>query len=309
MAIPFGVYELLRKHKSLIVEQRPSTDQLQEVISPVLSKKCLMFGRAKMTLSPEQIDQVSSRDGIPKELLTGWADGFLQNFGFDWVRSLDYSDFEGAGFTWNLNKPLINSDKKMSELFSSVDLILDNGTSEHVFNPGMSFCNATTLLKKGGHLNAYLPVCGWCDHGIYQFSPSFFYAVDRAEFKLEALYFFVRSTQAGKLTLWDGLSSEFREHVHGAFDGSFAANCLQSLNEPIVAWALFRKVSEVNPVDFMHNTQQLIYKKQWSGTRCTIRSNSVLKLEMYHLEGLARERRFVEYINSIALDIDQLAVP
>jgi len=262
-----------------------------------------------MTLSPEQVDHVSSRDGIPNQLLTGWADGFLKSIGFDWVRSLDYSDFEGADFTWNLNKPLINSDKKMSELFSSVDLILDNGTSKHVFNPGMSFCNAATLLKMGGHLNAVLPVCGWCDHGIYQFSPSFFYAVDRAEFKLEALYFFARSTQSGKLMLWDGLQKGFREHVHGAFDGSFAANCLQFLNEPILAWGLFKKVSEVNPVDFMHNTQQLIYKKQWSGALDAIRSNSTLKLEMYHLEGLARERRFVEYIKSIAIDIEQLAVP
>lgn len=307
MAIPFAVYELLRKHKFLIVGQ-PSINQLQGVISPPPSKKCLMFGRAKMALSPEQVDQVSSRDGIPRDYLTGWADGFLRNFGFDWVRSLDYSDFEGADYTWNLNKPLINSDKKFSELFSSVDFILDNGTSEHVFNPGMSFCNATALLKKGGYLNAYLPVCGWCDHGIYQFSPSFFYAVNRAEFRLEALYFFVRSNQAGKLMLWDGLSSEFREHVHGAFDGSFAANCLQFLNEPVAAWALFRKISDVNPIDFMHNTQQLIYKGTWSDACNTVQSNSAQRLEIYRLEGMERERKFVEYINSIALDIDQLVV-
>jgi len=290
MGMPFGAYELLRRHKQSIAPQRKVG----------IKTKCLMFGRAKMTLTPEQREQVLKRDDVSLELLSGWADAFLYNYGFDWVGSLDYSDFEGAGFTWNLNQPLVTPTGLIAEALSTIDLIIDYGTSEHVFNPGMAYWNATALLKQGGYLNSMLPVLGFCDHGIYQFSPSFFYAVERPELQLEALYFFVRGRQAGPLMVWDGLSPEFREHVHGAFDGSFAANCLQYLNEPVLAWALYKKVGDVKHDDFMYNTQQPVYRAQWDG-QFKAGEADVEKLAMYALSGEARARKMAEYIRSIAL--------
>jgi len=290
MGMPFGAYALLQKHKLAIVAGLRADAE----------KRCLMFGRAKMTLSPEQRERALQQDNTPPDLLIGWADSFLNSYGFDWVRSLDYSDFEGAGFTWNLNRPLVAPTEPIVDALSSIDLILDYGTSEHVFNPGMAYWNATALLKQGGYLNSILPVLGYCDHGMYQFSPSFFYAIERPQLKLEALYFFVRNWEDGPLMIWDGLSPEFREHVHGAFDGSFAANCLQYLNEPILAWALFKKVQNISHDDFMHNTQQPIYKAQWDGSMSTDGANDG-KLAMYGLSGEARKRKLVEYVKSIAL--------
>lgn len=290
MGIPFGAYKLLQKHKSAIVAKSESG----------FEKRCLMFGRAKMTLSPEQQEQALQQDNVPPESLNGWADEFLKDYGFDWVQSLDYSDFEGAGFTWNLNRPLVAPEGPIANALASIDLILDYGTSEHVFNPSVAYWNATALLKQGGYLNSVLPVLGFCDHGIYQFSPSFFYAIERPELKLEALYFFVHGRQAGPMMIWDGLSPEFREHVHGAFDGSFAANCLQYLNEPIVAWALFKKTQEVNLDDFMYNTQQPIYKAQWDGQFKTAGVDAN-KLAMYGLQGEERARKLADYARSIAL--------
>lgn len=290
MGIPFGAYELLRRHKLSIAPQR-------EVVA---ERKCLMFGRAKMALSPEQKEQVVRRGDVSPELLTGWADAFLNNYGFDWVGSLDYSDFEGAGFTWNLNQPLVAPSGLIAKALSSIDLILDYGTSEHVFNPGVAYWNAIVLLKQGGYLNSVLPVLGFCDHGIYQFSPSFFYAVERPELQLEALYFFVHGRQAGPLMAWDGLSPEFREHVHGAFDGSFAANCLQYLNEPVVAWALYKKVRDVKRDDFVYNTQQPVYRTQWDGQFKEGEADPE-KLAMFALSGEARARKLAEYVRSIAL--------
>ena len=100
--------------------------------------------------------------------------------------------------------------------------------------------------------------------------------------------------------IWDGLSPEFREHVHGAFDGSFAANCLQYLNEPVVAWALFKKVQDIDYDDFMQNTQQPIYKAQWEGPSKTDAPDAE-KLAMYGLSGDSRTQKLVEYIKSIVL--------
>ena len=96
------------------------------------------------------------------------------------------------------------------------------------------------------------------------------------------------------------LTPEFREHAHGAFDGSFAANCMHYLNEPIVAWVLFRKVDEINHYDFMHNTQQPICKAQWDGSMRTDGVNAG-KLEIYGLSGEERTRKLVEYAKSISL--------
>ena len=293
MGIPFGAYELMRKHKHSIAPQLAAGND----------SKCLMFGRAKMTLSSVQKDQVLQRGDVRPELLDGWADAFLSDYGFDWVGSLDYSDFEGAGFTWNLNRPLISPSGPIAGALSSVDFILDCGTTEHVFNPAASYWNAAALLKQGGYLNSVVPVVGICDHGLYQFSPSFFYAIDRPEFRLEALYFFVNEGEAGPLTVWDGLSPDFREHVHGAFDGSFAANCLQYLNEPINAWALYKKVKDVGYDEFMYNTQQPIYRTQWDG-QFKIGEANAEKLAMYQLNGEERARKLVEYARSISFQVN-----
>lgn len=289
MGFPFLAYELLTKHKNLLLGPNAPT-----------KKKCLMFGRAKMSLSRAQIDQVVMKDSIHSDLLQGWADPFLKDFGYEWVGSLDYSAFEGAGYIWNLNKPLGNASGELAAELSTIDLILDYGTSEHVFNPAMSICNASILLNKGGYLNVALPLHGFCDHGLFQFSPSFFYAIDSPEFRLEALYFVVHDAKGGALMVWDGLSNEFREHVHGAFDGSFAANCLPLLNEKIMAWALFKKMDLVEQDEFMYNTQQPIYKEQWVGHAITSSGNAQ-KLAMYNLDPKERYPRLIQYIKSIAL--------
>jgi hypothetical protein len=289
MGFPYLAYQLLKKHKHLIAGDSISAN-----------KKCLMFGRAKMSLSKEQVTEVVEIDNISAELLQGWAEPFLKDYGYGWIESLDYSAFEGARYIWNLNNPLIQPTGNIKEILSTIDLVLDYGTSEHLFNPGMSLWNASALLNNGGCLNAVLPLHGFTDHGFYQFSPSFFYAIDRPEFRLEALYFVVHGTKSGQLMLWDGLSSEFREHVHGAFDGSFAANCLPLLNEKISAWALFRKISPVINDDFMFNTQQLIYKTQWSG-QTEVSDRNARKLEIYNMSPDKRVSEMIDYIKSIAL--------
>lgn len=287
MGIPFLGYELLRKHKNLILGAPAAND-----------RRCLMFGRSKMSLSPEQIAYVVERDNIPKKFLRGWADDFLKHFGYKWVRSLDYSDFEGADYTWNLNMPIKTAFDSNEQTLPNIDLILDYGTTEHVFNPGMSFWNACTLLNDQGYFNAVLPVFGFCDHGLYQFSPSFFYALDRPEFRLEALYFVVHSTNAIPFMAWNGLSEEFREHVHGTYDGSFAANCLSLLNEKIVAWALFKKVAPMELDVFMYHTQQPIYQAYWSGD-ADVNARNLHKLKIYNLSPEARLIKLIDYIKSI----------
>jgi hypothetical protein len=287
MGLPFGAYTLLTK-TNLISNLRLGDNEGADI-------NCLMFGRAKMTLTKIQQDFAISEYGTPIDLLSGWAEPFLEYLGCNNIDSLDFSDYENAKILWNLNKSLNNNEGKKPAT-SCYDIILDYGTSEHVINPAMSIFNATKFLKVGGILNTMLPVVGWVDHGFFQFSPSFFYALDRPGFKLEKLYFWEYNRQSKNLILWDGLSEEIKEHVHGAFDGSFACNCFEFLNKPVMAWAIFRKHGDVDEDSFMFDTQQPVYSEQWQKTNIAYNENHQ-KLKLFKTPSLIRPFLFRKYLS------------
>ena len=287
MGFPYAAYRFI-EHTNLIggISKEFKSDE---------DPRCLMLGRAKMTLTEKQIKHVVNNTNESEQTLTGWADDFLYKKGFSTVDSLDNSDFESASIVWNLNKPFesYKGDKEIDKYH----LILDYGTSEHVFSPAMSVYNMTRLTAKDGLINIMLPVCGWVDHGFYQFSPSFFYAVDTAELSLEKLYFWVYDRESVEVDYWDGLSDEFIDHVDGAFDGSFLANCMEFLDRPIMAWAVLRKNDNIDHDRFMYETQQPIYKKLWD--KKVIENSEVGKrwLEIYLSEDKDKKKSFVEELN------------
>lgn len=97
------------------------------------------------------------------------SDEFLLRFaGFDDVRSLDASDFEGCDFVYDLNRD------EPGELSGQFDLILDCGTIEHVFHVPNAMKNIWAMLKVGGHVIHMAPTNNYVDHGFFQFSPTFF---------------------------------------------------------------------------------------------------------------------------------------
>jgi len=119
------------------------------------------------------------------------------------------------------------------------------------------------MLRVGGRLNVMVPVCGYLDHGFYQFSPTLFYSLDGGFVELETLIFYVNQQRRNSVAMWDGLRDDFRAHRHGAFDGSYRANLMQYLLEPVVSWAVFRKVRAFDRSAFMRDTHQQIYTAKW----------------------------------------------
>jgi hypothetical protein len=293
MGMPFGSSYFAKK--TGLIDSVKSRIGAEEIL------RCLMFGRAKMSLSAEQIAYLSNTQNLPPELLGGWSDDFLKYMGCDEVDTLDYSDFEGANVTWNLNRNIAEH-SGFGELRGKYHVILDYGTSEHVFNPAMSVLNAIQLLACGGVLNLMLPVVGWVDHGFVQFSQSFFYSIGREELKLNNLYFFIPDYRKAKLTYWDGLSEEFREHVHGAFDGSFAANGLEFLDKQVLAWATYVKIEDLNSKDFLENTQQEIYKMQWGANAKY--STDPEKLRIYNSNKFIRRYLIQKYMRQICQTVE-----
>ncbi len=279
--------------------------------SPSGSCQSLMLGRLKVTIYGGQRKAAVSRYQIPPERFDGFAENLLSEMGCTLCDSLDASDFEGSQITWNLNRSMAAAGR--ADLRGKYDLIFDYGTTEHIFNPPQSLANAMEMLRVGGRLNLLLPVTGWVDHGFYQFSPAFFYALESRHMELERCYFYVYDRKAAAMKIWDGLNPGFQEHIHGAFDGSYAANLFEFLNQPVNAWVVLRKKQELEERDFIENTNQLIYARLWKEQQGQIAKaaptfSQKMKVFVTRLQPLAlRAFLFRRILNSSRIRLDQVA--
>lgn len=113
-----------------------------------------------------------------------YADGFLTSIGAKDFQVLDVSDYEGAKVIHDLNLPIPES---LREKFS---VVMDIGTSEHVYSAVQSISNIRDLCEVGGHVLMLSPANNYLGHGFYQFSPELlFRAFDKEYgFEISSLY-------------------------------------------------------------------------------------------------------------------------
>jgi len=137
-----------------------------------LKKENHFFGE---TLSIGRLNNLIKKDEF-KKLKLDFSDDFFadrllcNNFEITSLNALDYSSFEDADIIQDLNKPIVNIEKKF-------DTILDFGTSEHVFDVSQCLKNISNLCKKGGTIIHCLPANNNCGHGFWQFSPELFFNI------------------------------------------------------------------------------------------------------------------------------------
>jgi hypothetical protein len=224
-----------------------------KALSPDKRCKLLMIGR--QTMSTRSTDQPGLAKYNPRvrasslEINT-YAEDFLTDLGATIIESLDYSDFESAEIIHNLNQSFEGS--KIEHLKNSFDLVLDYGTSEHVFQAAQSISNSISLVRVGGRLNMVLPVCGYLEHGFYQFSPNFFRALEGKYLRLIQMYIYEPYT--GTIQIWNAKNLPdvpFFERLDGRY----------------LCWTVYEKISEFDENDFLLNTQQGVYKRAWENTR------------------------------------------
>jgi hypothetical protein len=114
---------------------------------------------------------------------TGYAEVLFKHLGSTDVKSLDYSDYEGADFVFDLNYPAPDN---LKERF---DTVFDGGTLEHVYNFPVAIENAKAMARIGGRVMMISPANNFVGHGLYQFSPELLYRVFSTEngFQVEAM--------------------------------------------------------------------------------------------------------------------------
>lgn len=136
-------------------------------------QQVLMLGRQTSLLTPELIDRVNQaygtqlQEGLAAEK---WAEAFFQQLGAGEVNSLDYSAYEGAQYTHDMNQPWPNGQPP-----GQFDVVFDGGTLEHVFNLPQGLMNAMSLVSVGGHYLGASPGDGWLGHGFHQLQPELFF--------------------------------------------------------------------------------------------------------------------------------------
>lgn len=85
------------------------------------------------------------------------------------LRALDFSDYEGADLIHDLNRPIPDS------LRNRFDLIIDAGTTEHVFDVRQALTNYSDMLRVGGRIFHSSPANNQLGHGFYQLSPGLYF--------------------------------------------------------------------------------------------------------------------------------------
>lgn len=137
------------------------------------SGRGLVLGRQRLHLPPHGVRRLANRvrefgiDVTPGDLTQedGFTEALLSAFGYPKMEALDFTAAEGAEHVHDLNEPVPDS---LRERF---DVVLDGGTTEHVFHIGRALETCHEMLKPGGVMLSFVSGDGWFGHGFFQTGP------------------------------------------------------------------------------------------------------------------------------------------
>lgn len=130
----------------------------------------ITIGRQNVNLKPAKIQTVLGNSKSYKH--SAFCESLLKNyFAADIVDSVDNSNYEGASFVHDMNKPL------PKKLHGKYDTVIDGGSVEHVYNAPQALWNCSALCREGGQIIHIVPANNFCGHGFWQFSPELFFTL------------------------------------------------------------------------------------------------------------------------------------
>jgi hypothetical protein len=95
----------------------------------------------------------------------GFTETFFAKLGYPVIEAMDFTAQEGAQHLHDLNLPL------RPELHGKFDVVIDGGTTEHIFHIGTALDTCHQLLKPGGIMMCFVAADGWFGHGFFQTGP------------------------------------------------------------------------------------------------------------------------------------------
>ena len=95
----------------------------------------------------------------------------------DYFNSVGFKEYKSIDINGAYNSLQFDLNKNILKTYSyneKYDLVINNGTGEHVFNQYALFLNFHNLTKLNGIMLNILPFIDWINHGFYNFNPIFF---------------------------------------------------------------------------------------------------------------------------------------
>ncbi len=229
--------------------------------------KLLMYGRLFNTLSRIEQAKIGRHYGLPAgQLAEKYVENLLREIGATEVQSVDISDHEGCDIVLDLMEDILQNPDLAPHLCGRFDTILDFGTSEHIFNFPQTLVNSFNMLREGGRYIFDLPITGWTSHGLYQFSPNYFYSVGRSDyFELEHIFYHEkRGDRIYEIQYYNSYSYRrlrgrkriscwgvFRKQMPAGFDGGLSLNHLRIMQTDVrgltasAGRSLFRRTQSI----------------------------------------------------------------
>lgn len=133
-----------------------------EILAKIASR-CEATGNTGGASLLREIMKLSSRDRI------GRVSSFYASLGYEDYVAIDVNE-EFGSIVMDLNKSVVR-DYGFDRQF---DLVVNNGTAEHIFDQRAVFENAHDLCKSGGIMLHVMPFHGYLNHGFYNFHPNLY---------------------------------------------------------------------------------------------------------------------------------------
>lgn len=137
--------------------------------------RTVTLGRHELFFSQEEYEYVRARSGLEIEYRDAFSpfsfqEELLSALGASEPGSIDASGYEGASIVHNFNERI------PEDLRGRFSLFIDFGSMEHIFDVRQVINNIQLLLDSGGSAMILTDANGNSGHGLYQFSPEFFYS-------------------------------------------------------------------------------------------------------------------------------------
>ena len=131
-------------------------------INDIFVKSLLVNNKTIDSIQKKNLDNLSSSKSFATE---------------DYFKSVGFKEYKSIDINGAYNSLQFDLNKNISETYSyndKYDLVINNGTGEHVFNQYALFLNFHNLTKLNGIMLNILPFIDWINHGFYNFNPIFF---------------------------------------------------------------------------------------------------------------------------------------
>lgn len=122
--------------------------------------------RSKLRGRPNREKLLSIHGGNPKLIsVVPTLDSFFSLYGNVKVDVIDFAQYEGSEIVHNMGEPISPS------LAGKYDIVIDGGTTEHVFDIACAFFNCARLTRVGGYVYHSVPMT-MLNHGFYNLNPT-----------------------------------------------------------------------------------------------------------------------------------------